>query len=727
MTGVASHLETDPGSQMPDFIECLLHRHRQSPRNTKAPSEPTGARSTGVKPVNDVMAVRDSGLFDADWYTVTYPDVAESGMDPLIHYCQSGRFEGRNPNPYFSTDWYLQHNTDVHPGNINPLLHYALGGEREDRQPSIIFDPRWYREVNRLAPEASCLRHFLERRRSGAVSPIPEFDVNYYLEQYPDIRAAKVDPFEHYMIQGHKELRNPSSTFDTRFYVQRYLRDQRSEHPFLHFLQHRGQPGIYTSLPLDEPTASREVRRFTQRGPAFEDFRPISSSASRRAKVLAYYLPQFHCIPENDKWWGKGFTEWTNLARGQPRFVGHYQPRIPRDLGFYDLNDSEIMRRQIEMARSAGLFGFVLYMYWFNGRRLLEGPLDRLANDRSLEFPFCLMWANENWTRRWDGSDFEILISQDYAIGDEESLIAAFAGYFKDPRYIRLIDRPVLMIYRPRLIPDAAKTIARWRALFRSNYQEDPIIVSAQCFGDNDPREFGLDGAVEFPPHKVVDEVSPISGQLEFLDFEATSQVYSYEDIAKASLESVPASFPLIKTVAPGWDNDARRQGRGGVVLHNSSPAKYQAWLEGAIEHANRYKFFGEALVCVNAWNEWAEGAYLEPDKYFGSAYLNATARAVTRIGSAGGHGKILFVGHDAFPGGSQQLLLNLARQLSRAHGLTVAILLLSSGELLDAYDEIGGVTLASGDAALPALAHDFYARGFRRAIVNTSAAGARL
>ena len=711
---------------MPDFIECLLHRHRQSPRNTKAShlTAGTGKASTGVQPVNDVIAVRDSGLFEADWYTVTYPDVAESGMDPLIHYCQSGRFEGRNPNPYFSTDWYLQHNIDVHSSRINPLLHYALGGEREDRQPSIIFDPKWYRNINKIALEASCLRHFLERRRSGVVSPIPEFDVQYYLEQYPDIRAAKVDPFEHYLIQGYKELRNPSGTFDTRFYVQRYLRDRPSEHPFLHFLQHRGQPGIYTSLPLDEATASREVRRFTQRGPAFEDFRPISSSASRRAKVLAYYLPQFHCIPENDKWWGKGFTEWTNLARGQPRFVGHYQPRIPRDLGFYNLNDSEVIHRQIEMARGAGLFGFVLYMYWFNGRRLLEGPLDRFANDSSLEFPFCLMWANENWTRRWDGSDSEILISQDYAIGDEESLIAAFAGYFKDPRYIRLVDRPVLMIYRPRLIPDAARTVARWRALFRSHYQEDPIIVSAQCFGDNDPREFGLDGAVEFPPHKLVDEVSPISGQLEFLDFEATSQVYSYEDIAKASLESVPASFPLIKTVAPGWDNDARRQGRGGVVLHNSSPAKYQAWLEGTIEHANRHKFFGEALVCVNAWNEWAEGAYLEPDKYFGSAYLNATARAVTRVGSVAGHGKILLVGHDAFPGGSQQLLLNLARQFSRAHGVTVAILLLSSGELLDAYDEIGAVTLASGEAALPALARDFYARGFRRAIVNTSAAG---
>jgi len=569
----------------------------------------------------------------------------------------------------------------------------------------------------------SCLRHFLERRRSGAVSPIPEFDVQYYLEQYPDIRAAKVDPFEHYLIQGYKEFRNPSGTFDTRFYVQRYLRDQPSEHPFLHFLQHRGQPGIYTCLPPDESTASREVRRFTQRGPAFEDFRPISSAASRRAKVLAYYLPQFHCIPENDQWWGKGFTEWTNLARGQPRFVGHYQPRIPRDLGFYSLNDSEIMRRQIEMARGAGLFGFVMYMYWFNGRRLLEGPLDRLFNDSSLEFPFCLMWANENWTRRWDGSDSEILISQDYAIGDEKSLIAEFARYFKDQRYIRLTDRPVLMIYRPRLIPDAAKTIARWRALFRSDYEEDPIIMGALCFGDNDPREFGLDGAIEFPPHKLVDEVSPISGQLEFLDFEATSQVYSYEDIARASLESAPASFPLIKTVAPGWDNDARRQGRGGVVLHNSSPDKYQAWLEGAIEHANRYRFFGEALVCVNAWNEWAEGAYLEPDKYFGSAYLNATARAVTRTGSAAGHARILFVGHDAFPGGSQQLLLNLARQFSRAHGITVAILLLSSGELLDAYDEIGPVTLAAGDATLPALAHDFYTRGFRRAIVNTSAA----
>ena len=187
-----------------------------------------------------------------------------------------------------------------------------------------------------------------------------------------------------------------------------------------------------------------------------------------RAKLLAYYLPQFHRVAENDAWWGKGFTDWTNLGRAMPRFAGHLQPRIPRDLGYYSLDDPATLRRQIAMAKGAGLSGFVFYTYWFNGRRLLDKPLQQLLADPTLDFPFCAMWANENWTRRWDGLEREMLIAQEYRDSDDAALVAHFATLFADPRYIRLHGRPLWMIYRVALIPDARRRIARWRAMFQT-------------------------------------------------------------------------------------------------------------------------------------------------------------------------------------------------------------------------------------------------------------------
>jgi lipopolysaccharide biosynthesis protein len=188
---------------------------------------------------------------------------------------------------------------------------------------------------------------------------------------------------------------------------------------------------------LREATLPGEIARFSRPGEAFEPFEPLPAGGALKAWALAYYLPQFHSIPENDAWWGRGFTEWTNLGRGMPRFAGHYQPRTPRDLGHYSLDDPETMRRQIAMAKAAGLHGFVFYFYWFNGHRLLEKPLEQLLGDPSLDMPFCLMWTNENWTRRWDGFDEEVLISQDYRLSEEEDLVRTFGRHFADPRYIR--------------------------------------------------------------------------------------------------------------------------------------------------------------------------------------------------------------------------------------------------------------------------------------------------
>jgi lipopolysaccharide biosynthesis protein len=372
------------------------------------------------------------------------------------------------------------------------------------------------------------------------------------------------------------------------------------------------------------------MRRFTDPGPDFEEFEPPPPGALR-ARMVAFYLPQFHAIPENDAWWGRGFTEWRNVARGVPRFAGHYQPRIPRDLGFYDLGDSDVMRHQAGLARAAGIEGFCFYYYRFDNGRLLEGPVERFLADQTIDMPFCLIWANENWTRTWDGFDRDVLASQSYDPGLEDGLIADLARHFADPRHIRVDGRPLFFIYRPGLIPDTAATIQRWRTRFEREHGENPFILMAQGFGDTDPRRFGLDGAVEFPPHKLAEGLPRVNDALQIFDPEFAGEVRRYSDLIRAARDVSDPGFPLIRTVVPSWDNEARRPGRG-YTFAGSSPLAYRSWLDDAIAFANQHPFHGEPFVFVNAWNEWAEAAYLEPDVHYGSAYLNATARALHGI-----------------------------------------------------------------------------------------------
>ncbi|GAC1339538.1 MAG: hypothetical protein NVSMB18_07890 [Acetobacteraceae bacterium] len=344
--------------------------------------------------VGDLATLHRSGLFDGAWFTCRNPDIVAAGVDALTHFHRYGWREGRWPNPYFDPEWYLQQNRDVRESGADPLLHYVEYGEREGRKPIPHFEPEWYRAQYAVPAGRLCLAHFLERRRTGEVSPVPEFDAAHYLRQAPDVAAAGMDPFEHYMVTGADEGRAPSSAFDPRFYRSRYLRHLPDANPLLHYRQHRHEPGVYCAAPENEASIPQEVLRNTQPSPLFEELEPLDPAAPRRAKVLAFYLPQFHPVPENDAWWGKGFTEWTNVARGVPRFVGHYQPRIPRDLGHYRLDGSATLARQIAMAQQAGVHGFVFYFYWFNGKRLLESPVETMLADRSLDMPFCLMWAD---------------------------------------------------------------------------------------------------------------------------------------------------------------------------------------------------------------------------------------------------------------------------------------------------------------------------------------------
>ncbi|MDR3417065.1 MAG: glycoside hydrolase family 99-like domain-containing protein [Nevskia sp.] len=662
-----------------------------------------------------------SGLFDQAFYRASYADVARSGLDVFEHFVRIGLQEGRRPNFYFDPPWYLARYPEIRQAGMHPVLHYVTAGDAQGRQPSPLFDPGWYRARYGFGREVPALAHYLANRSNCRFAPIPEFDVDFYARENPDVVAAGVDPFEHFLVAGVREGRKPSAGFNAEYYTRRYLGGDRQQHPFLHFLAHKHEAGVYGQPPDDDASIPAEVRRYSRPSPDFEEVRPLPASAPRRAKVLAYYLPQFHACPENDAWWGKGFTEWTNVARGLPRFKGHYQPRVPRDLGFYNLEDPAVLRRQAEMAKGAGIAGFVFYFYWFNGKRLLDKPVN-LFLDHGIDMPFCLLWANENWTRRWDGRDNEVLVAQDYHPQHDEELIQEFSRHFRDPRYIRVQGRPLLIVYRAGIIPDVARTLQRWRGIFRERFAQDPLLVMAQSFEDENAAAFGFDGAVEFPPHKLVRRVGAINAELEYLDLALESKVVSYDDMVRASLEEAPPPFPLIKTAVPGWDNDARRQGRG-LSVARSTPAKYETWLSALVERARQTPFFGEPLVCVNAWNEWCEAAYLEPDVHYGAAYLNATARAISGVSRSAAGKRLLLIGHDAFRAGAQDLLLELGREWQERCGIEVAFVLLGGGAHEDEYRRVAPLTIATDEATLDACLKTSFERGYTSAVVNSCAA----
>ena len=355
------------------------------------------AVSGGLAAEDAALALlRRSGLFDAAFYAQHDPPSVRGGEDALRHWRDVGWRAGWRPNFYFDTAWYLAGNEDVRASGLDPLLHYALRGEREGRRPCAIFDPGWYAAQHPVRADGLALAHFLGHRCGGTVRGLELFDPRFYLDAYPDIAASGMDPLEHYLVQGFREGRRPFEAFDPFFYRDRYLRDWPDTNPLLHYLGPGRLNEARISRPEGETTTAREVRRFTRPGAGFERREALPAGAPLRARLLAFYLPQFHAIAENDLWWGDGFTEWTSIARGVPRFAGHWQPRVPRDLGHYRLDADQapsVLRRQIGLARDAGIEGFVFYFYWFNGRRLLDGPLEALLADPTLDIPFCLMWA----------------------------------------------------------------------------------------------------------------------------------------------------------------------------------------------------------------------------------------------------------------------------------------------------------------------------------------------
>ncbi|MGB4813049.1 MAG: glycoside hydrolase family 99-like domain-containing protein [Methylophilaceae bacterium] len=350
----------------------------------------------------------------------------------------------------------------------------------------------------------------------------------------------------------------------------------------------------------------------------------MKSLQKNKPKLIAFYLPQFHPTPENDKWWGKGFTEWTNVTKAKPLFEGHYQPHLPTDLGFYDLRLKETRHDQIKLAKQYGIDGFCYHYYWFSGERILNKPIDDMYADIESDMPYCFCWANENWTRRWDAAEHEILIAQKYQPDDDLNFIKEMVKYFQDPRYIKVDGAPYLIVYRPQHLPDSKKTIQIWREYCASIGIEKIHLCAALTHGNDDYALYGFDSGVQFPPHDP--RLGVTNEKIDFFE-PHSGYVMDYRDLVSSYLNRDYPSKNVFLTVSPSWDNTART-GNRSFVLTNSSPNNYQYWLSGAINKCQKDFPNQGRIVFINAWNEWAEACHLEPDRKYGHQFLEATLNA---------------------------------------------------------------------------------------------------
>lgn len=362
-------------------------------------------------------------------------------------------------------------------------------------------------------------------------------------------------------------------------------------------------------------------------------------SISVDLKAIAFYLPQYHPIPENDDWWGKGFTEWTNVSKAKPLFPDHYQPHQPADLGFYDLRLPETRQAQADLAKAYGIHGFCYYHYWFTGKRLLERPFNDVLASGQPDFPFCLCWANENWTRRWDGEDNNILAAQVYSEADDRQHLRYLARAFQDPRYITIDGKPLFLVYRASQIPDPLATTTTWREEAQKLGIGDLFLARVESFPSehDDPIKVGFDAAVEFQPdwgqmgHPVQrGRKWSLARTLKLAESAyASNNIYDYANIVERMLSKPSVSYPRFPCVTPAWDNTARRKDGNATILQNSTPELYEHWLNRVVQtELSQPK--RDRIIFINAWNEWAEGNHLEPCQKWGHAYLEATHRVIS-------------------------------------------------------------------------------------------------
>lgn len=371
-------------------------------------------------------------------------------------------------------------------------------------------------------------------------------------------------------------------------------------------------------------------------------------------KPIAIYFPQFHAIPENDAWWGNGFTDWCKVKEGYPLFEGHHQPRVPAN-GYYDLRNKAVIAQQIAMAKQYGIYGFAIYHYWFDGKQLLETPKELILNNKDLDIPFCLIWANESWARRWDGKDNEILQEQTYESTREKwnEHFDYVKKFLTDPRAIKIDGKPVFQIYRPHLVTNVTQMLRHWRGRAREEGIGELYFMAIKSFDfPNNEILDEFDGVLLFQPHEAVNS-QQYKGKriwIENLLRHCPEKWIERMRAARSGLRKKHTlhSYSKVFDVVLGrhwaykdkdtfnmafleWDNTARYKEKA-TIYHGCTPEIFEKYFSSLMAQEIEKHSSDKQFVFINAWNEWAEGTYLEPDMRNGYAYLEAVQRSVHSI-----------------------------------------------------------------------------------------------
>lgn len=349
-------------------------------------------------------------------------------------------------------------------------------------------------------------------------------------------------------------------------------------------------------------------------------------------KVIAWYLPQFHRMDVNDSYYGRGFTEWTNTSKAIPMFTGHYQPHVPYDVGYYDLNNPEVFARQIELAKHYGIYAFSFYYYWFSGKRVMEKPLEYFLKHPELDIKYCITWANENWTALWDGGNRDLIFEQKLQDGDAAKFIDDMVPYFKDCRYMRFHNKLPLIVYRAAIWSrDCAKRLFQaFRDEMRARGMDELYIMVCNARGfDEEAEDWGADALVEFPPHGIGGRI-PVTRVNGYLNPHFVGVIKNADEFIRGK-EYLYAhnSRKYFRGAMPSWDNTARKANNGAEIYTGLTPEAFQQWMRDIIMESKKIHSGEENIVFVNAWNEWAEGAHLEPDMKHGYANLHAIKKAI--------------------------------------------------------------------------------------------------
>lgn len=362
-------------------------------------------------------------------------------------------------------------------------------------------------------------------------------------------------------------------------------------------------------------------------------------------RIVAIYLPQFHPFKENNEAWGKGFTEWTNVTASFPRFVGQQQPVLPSDLGFYDLRLPQIIKEQIELAKKYGLYGFQFYYYWFSGKKVMDLPINTILKNKDWDFNFSICWANENWTRKWDGGDNDIIFEQKNLPDDPIRFIEDVSPILNDVRYIHENNKPILTVYRVELLDDPKKYVDTWRKYFKEKFNKELWLVGHTYDVNVKPTDYGFDATMDFTPigslqptlKPWVDDRKYLTQNFtndKLLDLSWKGVIIDFRFIAKQEIANLDNNTNFYKTISPSWSNEARRKGNDGYTFYYSSPEIFSNWLDKILAYETSIKNKKTPLVFINAWNEWAESAMLEPSIHLGHNSLLRVAEITSKYSS---------------------------------------------------------------------------------------------